>query len=104
MSLTQLPLHLLTKREKEAGENPIDEHLSLALIEALTRSWTRIREYQPRVPGVVLLPAPARRGQLEVLGHFSARRWSGRRTEDAAPHHEVVVVAEHLNRPAEEIV
>jgi hypothetical protein len=36
-----------------------------------------------------------------VLGHFAALRWRGRRENNL---HEVVVIAEHLNRGAEDVV
>lgn len=77
------------------------EKTSVVLIEALTRLWSRIRAYHPEVPGVILLPAPAGRGELSVLGHFAPLRWRGKKTGEVH-HHEVVVIAEHLDRgPAE---
>lgn len=81
----------------------MDERTSVLLIEALTKIWSKIRERHPAVPGVVLLAAPAARGHLNVLGHFAALRWSPRH-ENHSCLHEVVVVAEHLNRPATEIL
>jgi len=80
-----------------------DERTSVRLIEALAQVWSKIRERHPEVPGVVLLAAPAHRDQLHVLGHFAALRWR-RRQEQGHHLHEVVVIAEHLNRPVEEIV
>lgn len=77
--------------------------LSVTLIEALAAVWKRIRQRHQDVPPVVLLPAPAQRKQLNVLGHFAALRWSAKKNETARLH-EVVVVAEHLNRSAEDIV
>lgn len=74
---------------------------TLALIEALMDVWLAIRAYHPGVPDVVLLPAPAERGQGNVLGHFAALRWNTRK-EKQKQLHEVVVVAEHLNRPPED--
>ncbi len=79
----------------------MDEQPSLGLLQALSFIWTKIRERHPDVPEVVLLPAPAPRRQLNVLGHFAALRWSGRQ-EKGQHLHEVVVVAEHLDRPAED--
>lgn len=81
----------------------MDEQTSVRLIEALARVWTRIRLLHPEVPAVVLLTAPAARDQMNVLGHFAALRWTGKRKENHHLH-EVVVVAEHLDRPAEEII
>ena len=73
----------------------------VALILALSRVWKAIQERHPEVPSVVLLPAPAlRRG---VLGHFAPLRWTARR-EDGRLLHEVVVVAEHLDREPADVV
>lgn len=76
---------------------------SVALIAALDRIWQKIREHHPGVPSVVLLPAPAQRGRHNVLGHFAPLRWQ---TKHGGDHHlhEVVVIAEHLNRGAEDIL
>lgn len=74
---------------------------SVALIQALAAIWRRIRELHSEVPEVVLVPAPAPHGKPSVLGHFSALRWSA--MEGKGAHlHEVVVVAEHLDKPVEE--
>jgi hypothetical protein len=78
-----------------------NDQASVLLIEALAHVWARIQEFHPKVPHVVLLPAPAGKGGMNVLGHFAALRWSGR--NQATHHHEVVVVAEHLNRGAGDI-
>lgn len=80
----------------------MDEQTSVALIQALAAIWSAIRARHPDVPGVVLLPAPAQRGKMNVLGHFAALRWVPRK-EKGGLLHEVVVVAEHLNRSAEDI-
>lgn len=79
----------------------MDEQPSLGLLQALSFIWSKIRKRHPDVPEVVLLPAPAPRRQLNVLGHFAALRWTGRK-EQGHHLHEVVVVAEHLDRPAED--
>lgn len=79
------------------------ERTSVVLIEALTRIWSRIRVYHPEVPGVMLLAAPSPRGNLAVLGHFAPLRWRGKK-QGGTHHHEVVVVAEHLDRNPAEIV
>jgi len=80
----------------------MDERLSIHLIEALSAVWSRIRSLHPLVPGVILLAAPASRDNLRVLGHFAALRWQAKEREGYR-YHEVVVVAEHLNRPAEDV-
>ena len=49
----------------------------------------------------VLIPAPAQRRQ--VLGHFAPLRWTAKEKQ-AAILHEVVVVAEYLNRDVNQIV
>lgn len=81
---------------------PPDEHTGVALMAALARMWTKIRSFHPGVPGVVLLAAPSPHGHFDVLGHFSALRWRVRR--DGGRLHEVVVVAEHLNRSPEDVL
>ena len=63
----------------------MDERTSVRLIEALSRVWTKIRIRHPDVPPVVLLAAPAPRGEMRVLGHFAALRWSGRWTREVFP-------------------
>lgn len=89
------------REDRARSPLPTHEHTSLQLISALTAVWAAIRRQHPAVPPVVLLPAPAHRDQMNVLGHFAALRWSGRREGEEL--HEVVVVAEHLSRPAEEV-
>ena len=79
------------------------ERASVILIEALAKVWSRIRVYQPDVPGVMLLAAPSLRSDLSVLGHFAPLRWRPRQ-KGVASHHEVMVVAEHLDRDPTEIV
>jgi hypothetical protein len=81
----------------------MDERLSVALIAALARVWTSIRTKHPGVPGVVILAAPGSRDQPRVLGHFAALRWNVKEGQEHQVH-EVVVVAEYLNRPAEDVV
>lgn len=81
----------------------MDERVTIVLIEALARIWTAIRENHPDVPGVVLLPAPNPHRQTSVLGHFAPLRWTPQEKEGRF-WHEVVVVAEHLNRPAQEVL
>ncbi len=80
----------------------MDERTSVLLISALADCWTAIRARHPGVPGVVILPAPAQRGRLNVLGHFAPIRWKTRKAADSL-FHEVVVVAEHLDRTAEDV-
>ena len=76
---------------------------SLRLIAALTELWNAIRARHPSVPAVVLLPAPSPAKRMNVLGHFAPLRWKGRRPNDDRLH-EVLVVAEHLDRGAEEVL
>jgi hypothetical protein len=80
----------------------MDERISVHLISALADCWTAIRARHPSVPGVLILPAPAQRGRLNVLGHFAPIRWKTRQADHNLLH-EVVVVAEHLDRTAEDI-
>lgn len=79
------------------------ERTSVVLVEALARVWTRIRVHHPEVPGVMLLAAPSLRSDLSVLGHFAPLRWRHRQ-KDGTSHHEVMVVAEHLDRSPEDII
>jgi hypothetical protein len=81
----------------------MDDHASVALIQALAAVWRAIRAHHPDVPPVVILPAPAPHGRGNVLGHFAALRWTPRKRIETQLH-EVVVVAEHLNRDAADIV
>lgn len=83
----------------------MDEQTSVALIQALAQVWSAIRRNHPQVPGVMLLPAPApagRRGK-SVLGHFAPLRWRTRE-DNGGLMHEVVVVAEHLDRSPEDVL
>lgn len=79
----------------------MDERVSVELISALADCWSAIRANHPGVPGVVLLPAPAPRGNLGVLGHFAPIRWKAKKERSLM--HEVVVVAEHLDRGSADI-
>lgn len=80
----------------------MDTTASIKLIMALTECWTAIQKHHPGVPDVVLLPAPSLTRRLNVLGHFAPLRWRPRE-QGGALLHEVVVVAEHLNRNAADI-
>jgi hypothetical protein len=77
---------------------------SLRLISALTALWNAIRERHASVPAVVLLPAPSLTRKMNVLGHFAPLRWKVTKANDQPWLHEVVVVAEHLDRGAEDIL
>lgn len=79
------------------------EERSVRLVAALARIWAKIREHHPQVPGVVVLAAPNPHRATNVLGHFSALRWKTKAAGDERLH-EVVVVAEHLDRSAEDIL
>lgn len=77
---------------------------SLRLISALTDLWNAIRARHPGVPAVVLLPAPSPSRKMNTLGHFAPLRWKAKRATAEQALHEVVVVAEHLDRGAEDIL
>jgi len=70
---------------------------------ALAQIWAKIRVLHKAVPGVMLLAAPAQRGEHNVLGHFAPLRWTPRRDEKTQVH-EVVVTAEWLTRKPEEVL
>ena len=80
----------------------MSEKISLKLMEALDAVWSKIRSLHPEVPEVILLAAPSPRHQMNVLGHFAALRWRTKKQE-IFNLHEVVVVAEHLDRTPIEI-
>jgi hypothetical protein len=82
----------------------VADFASVSLTQALARVWAAIRHYHPQVPEVVLLPVPNPHGHRGVLGHFAALRWTPRAGKTGARIHEVVVVAEHLDRTAEDVV
>ena len=81
----------------------LTETASVALIEALTAIWTHIRELHPEVPPVIVLPAPSSDRKYRVLGHFAPLRWRPKADSEQVLH-EVVVVAEHLDRSADDVV
>ncbi len=70
---------------------------------ALSEVWKAVQSHHPEVPHVVLLAAPNPHTNTNVLGHFAALRWTATPGHGGILH-EVVVVAEHLNRSAEDIV
>lgn len=80
------------------------EPISVVLTVALARVWTAIRTFHPQVPVVMLLAAPNPHGHRGVLGHFAALRWHAKPDQAGRRFHEVIVVAEHLDRTAEDIV
>lgn len=81
----------------------VDDSASVALIRALSGIWRRIQQLYPDVPPVIVLPAPSSDRRYRVLGHFAPLRWRASKREDSVLH-EVVVVAEHLDRGAEDIL
>ena len=81
-----------------------EDGYSLRLISALTELWSAIRERHASVPSVVLLPAPSLTRKMNVLGHFAPLRWKVTKSTNHPSLHEVVVVAEHLDRSAEDIL
>jgi hypothetical protein len=87
-----------------AAPDVTDENYSLRLVAALSSLWSAIRVRHPQVPPVVLLPAPSSSRSYNVLGHFAPLRWRAPRSGEGKQLHEVVVVAEHLNRKAEDIL
>lgn len=79
----------------------MDERSSVALVAALASAWAAIRTRHPEVPGVIVIPAPHGK-KNGVLGHFAPLRWQPMAATGAMTH-EVVVVAEYLDRGAREV-
>jgi hypothetical protein len=82
----------------------MDELVGVDLVKALAAIWAAIRAKHPDVPNVVLLPAPNPHSNANVLGHFAALRWSAKHQGSASVQHEVIVVAEHLDRTPQDVV
>lgn len=82
----------------------MNAYAAVELTTALAKVWDAIRCQHPEVPSVVLLAAPNPHGHRGVLGHFAALRWQALSGAAGKHLHEVVVVAEHLNRSAEDVV
>lgn len=106
--LTEVSLQAQALADSEAQTRAApDERISVELTTALASCWSAIRARHPEVPGVVVLAAPASRGRLNVLGHFAPVRWKLRPTgagdDQAFLIHEVVVVAEHLDRSGHDV-
>lgn len=80
----------------------MSEAYAVRLIRALDACWAAIRHHHPDVPAVVLLPTPSL-PRRRMLGYFAALRWSGAEGANGALLHEVAVVAEHLDRSAEQV-
>jgi hypothetical protein len=78
------------------------EAYAVRLIHALDACWAAIRHQHPDVPEVVLLPTPSLPGR-RAYGHFAALRWRGSDYPDEELLHEVAVVAERLDRSAEQV-
>lgn len=73
--------------------------VAVQIVRALSRVWDAIRDTHDEVPPVVLLPGSGNGGG--IAGHFAPLRWTPTSGEQL---HEVVVVAEHLNRKPEDVV
>ena len=73
---------------------------SVVCFTTLDAVWSAIRAAHADVPPVVLLTAPGERSQRKI-GHFWALKWQ-HRTEGNL--HEVVLVAEYLNRTASDVL
>lgn len=71
------------------------------IIKALEGCWRSIKGHHEDLPEAIILTGPGKR--TNVLGHFGPNRW---RTDEIATTgvHEVMVMAEHLNRGAEDII
>lgn len=81
----------------------MDRSVTVELISALDALWRAIRRHHPDTPDVILLPAPSIHGRRAVLGHFAPLRWQTRK-DDTTLIHEVVVVAEYLDRSPTDVL
>lgn len=74
------------------------------LIKALNRAWVKIQSTYEDVPDAVILVGSGGRRAATLYGHFASNSWA-RETEDGSSEniHEVLIVAEQLNRPAEDV-
>jgi len=70
------------------------------LIATCEDAWKIIQSRHEDVPDAVIVIGSGGRSAPSVLGHFAKDAWE---TEKGDPLHEVLIVAEHLKRPAEEI-
>ena len=76
----------------------MSEDATVALIKALSEIWRAIRRRHPEVPEAVVLAAPSLDRRMRALGHFAPLRWRAR-DDDTSLIHEVMLVAEFLDRP-----
>lgn len=69
------------------------------LVITAEQCWRSIQKKHPEVPECVVLVASGGRRAPTLLGHFASNTWS----QGDKQIHEVLLVAEQLNRPAREV-
>lgn len=69
------------------------------LVAACEEAWRRIKDFNSDVPDVVVVVGSGGRRSATLLGHFAPKSWEVNGEEV----HEVLIVAEQLKRPANEI-
>jgi hypothetical protein len=69
------------------------------LTKCLEQAWGEIQKRHPDVPSAVIVVGSGGRKAPTTYGHFASNVWE----VDGEPIHEVLIVAEQLNRPAEEV-
>lgn len=72
------------------------------LVAACERAWKVIQSHHDDVPDVVVVVGSGGRRSQTLLGHFATNCWAGN-TGSVVELHEVLLVAEQLHRPAEEV-
>lgn len=66
---------------------------------AFERGWRRIQEHHPEVPNAVIIIGSGGRQAASLYGHFLSNAYEA----DGVSVHEILIVAEQLKRPTEEI-
>lgn len=69
------------------------------LIQTLEECWGHLQDGNPELPDCLILAATGGRSATKLYGHFCANSWS----VEGKDLHEVLIVAEQLNRPAKDI-
>ncbi|OGH60510.1 MAG: hypothetical protein A2848_02390 [Candidatus Magasanikbacteria bacterium RIFCSPHIGHO2_01_FULL_50_8] len=77
---------------------------SVVLTKALSHLWCAIRKHHIDVPDAMILPGTKRHAPGALPGKFTGLLWQPSASTTGKRVHEVIVIAEYLNRTAEEIL